>query len=90
MDARGSREVGMCLRGVFWRWMAMNRAQVAAMSPAAGVDTKEVTTQEAFVIALKSAFDHGFNIGFEAGTKNGIDAMEFIQEMEEGGVEPAK
>jgi hypothetical protein len=21
----------MCLRGVFWRWMAMNRAQVAAI-----------------------------------------------------------
>jgi hypothetical protein len=25
------RGVGMCLRGVFWRWMAMNRAQVAAI-----------------------------------------------------------
>jgi hypothetical protein len=21
----------MCLRGVFWRWMVMNRAQVAAL-----------------------------------------------------------
>src|ERR1700686_3589931 len=31
MDARGLRGVGMCLRGVFWRWMAMNRAQVAAI-----------------------------------------------------------
>src|SRR6202045_20288 len=31
MDARGLRGVGMCLRGVFWRWMAMNRPQVAAI-----------------------------------------------------------
>ena len=31
MDARGLRGVGMCLRGVFWRWMAINRAQVAAI-----------------------------------------------------------
>src|SRR5271169_3837433 len=31
MDARDLRGVGMCLRSVFWRWMAMNRAQVAAI-----------------------------------------------------------
>jgi 2-polyprenyl-3-methyl-5-hydroxy-6-metoxy-1,4-benzoquinol methylase len=29
----------MCLRGVFWRWMAMNRAQVAAIDMSANFAT---------------------------------------------------
>jgi hypothetical protein len=38
MDARGLREVGMCLRGVFWRRMAMNRAQVTPAPTNAGLE----------------------------------------------------
>jgi hypothetical protein len=43
-----------------------------------------MTTKEAFAVALQKSFDHGFAVGFKAGSEHGIDLMEYLQEVTAG------